>query len=828
MAGESKDFPAFPSEAPIVTYEPTTPGDWSSPPVNAQEALDDLATAISGGGVMFPLLAPGGSVSAPSYSFSGDTNTGIYSQAANYINFATDGTLAGFVDPVWQWHFGASTSGNTTHGFFKDVDFGDSSTNINLLIGNSGSGQGSGRFRFTNQVGAGSQQFDIAFDSRNSADSALISDMCLIQFFKSAGIDSGTMYFWTANAGTPTLAMTITETQVVKLGPTSQLQFDDAVGGQYVGFKSPTTVTGTTTYTLPEAPPGSNMFLQSDSSSVLTWASLTITGTANKLGYFDGLGSFTTLGPWSVDSTFFGINCYLNVEPVGGLIKINFYEAEVSALADQAASSTIGFQFDMHVDRNENDFDNGSATSAIYNLSHEGSGDVTNLTSISSYLYAGVGTNTGTADNGYSVAISAQVGAGYTLDNYYGVSSQFQNNGTLTTDVSFFSVNCQGDIGNNLSFLNAGSSSDVTGNIFGVNFSISGSANDLNIFNFISSVDLASNFNGCYVSQSGDSNSSSLYVGLHTGDVTSNSGGVDIQLNGDSQSKILGSFYSSSGTCSTNWVGIQIFGTQTVTNSVTGLSINLNSITCSNQKSGLSINDGSLSVQSNYNTSVYAASPGFAQLNTLGGQYTVASGSPVSNTLVLANNLGIQGIFLDDMGPDAFLGTLGFCNNGYAAQIVVADTKTVDAYNMVLVAGSIPDVSGVPITDGGTITDLALIYAVGLLPAGGDINVTNMYGLRLGILLSGSGFATNTWGIYCEDTGADNWFAKNVIVGGSTGQPTNSDVAIEIASTKTLLLGRLTAAQIAALTPVGGMVAYDTDNGKLNYYDDVGAAWVAL
>jgi len=39
----------------------------------------------------FPLEADAGSVSAPSYSFSGDTNTGIYSGVADHIKFATGG-----------------------------------------------------------------------------------------------------------------------------------------------------------------------------------------------------------------------------------------------------------------------------------------------------------------------------------------------------------------------------------------------------------------------------------------------------------------------------------------------------------------------------------------------------------------------------------------------------------------------------------------------------------------------------------------------------------------------------------------------------------------
>lgn len=42
-------------------------------------------------GVTWPILAPTSAVSAPSYSFSGNTNTGIYSSGADTLDFATNG-----------------------------------------------------------------------------------------------------------------------------------------------------------------------------------------------------------------------------------------------------------------------------------------------------------------------------------------------------------------------------------------------------------------------------------------------------------------------------------------------------------------------------------------------------------------------------------------------------------------------------------------------------------------------------------------------------------------------------------------------------------------
>ncbi len=48
-------------------------------------------TLSSTGMASFPLLAPNGSVAAPSYSFSGSSNTGMYASASNDLTFATNG-----------------------------------------------------------------------------------------------------------------------------------------------------------------------------------------------------------------------------------------------------------------------------------------------------------------------------------------------------------------------------------------------------------------------------------------------------------------------------------------------------------------------------------------------------------------------------------------------------------------------------------------------------------------------------------------------------------------------------------------------------------------
>lgn len=59
----------------------------------------------SAGGGSFPLLAPGASASAPSYSFSGDTGTGIWSVAAGNMNIALSGTDVIRLGPGNIWNF---------------------------------------------------------------------------------------------------------------------------------------------------------------------------------------------------------------------------------------------------------------------------------------------------------------------------------------------------------------------------------------------------------------------------------------------------------------------------------------------------------------------------------------------------------------------------------------------------------------------------------------------------------------------------------------------------------------------------------------------------
>jgi hypothetical protein len=255
--------------------------------------------------------------------------------------------------------------------------------------------------------------------------------------------------------------------------------------------------------------------------------------------------------------------------------------------------------------------------------------------------------------------------------------------------------------------------------------------------------------------------------------------------------------------------------------SVNGIDVNLSALTATtNQKTGLNINDGSLAVTSNMGSD--EAWFGLASsANYLGGTYNIVSGSPVSGPFVFGNNLAVNLLAEDDMAADSTTLGLGYSVVGYVGQAAVVSGKTVADYNMATSGFGIPAAS-----TGGTITNATLYHALGALPQGGTLNVTNMYGFRAGPGLSGAS-PTNTWGISIEDSTAENHFEKSVSIGTSTKKVTNSSVGFEIGgTTKALRLPVLTTTQRDALAALEGMVIFNTTTNYVEYYD--GTSWVSV
>lgn len=264
--------------------------------------------------------------------------------------------------------------------------------------------------------------------------------------------------------------------------------------------------------------------------------------------------------------------------------------------------------------------------------------------------------------------------------------------------------------------------------------------------------------------------------------------------------------------------GVQVTPQGTVLlNQVTGVNIDMSQVALTSgalaagaQKAAITVNDGAFS--SGYNYTVPGAA-GFFQINYLGGGPIVANGDPTS-AFGFGNNLAHSVTLHDDWNLDA--SGLGFVDVGFVGSLAFDAGTTMAQWTGAL--GGAGNPSG-----DGTLTTAKMFSAAGILPQGGNLSVTNMYGFEVNPNLFCI-IGTNCWGFY-EDTAAAQNHMSKLAIGTASKAVANSDTAIEIGNSKAFLNGRGTTATKNALTAVEGMQFYDTTLSDLQVYD--GAAWVS-
>jgi hypothetical protein len=151
----------------------------------------------------------------------------------------------------------------------------------------------------------------------------------------------------------------------------------------------------------------------------------------------------------------------------------------------------------------------------------------------------------------------------------------------------------------------------------------------------------------------------------------------------------------------------------------------------------------------------------------------------------------------------------------------VATTKTVDTITGTLIGFSVADLSGLSITDGGTVNTGNMLTIIGFTPSGGSITVNELYGVNIASAFGS--FATDSWGFF-NNSDTENYFKKSLAIGTTSTKVTNSDIAFEIGSLKAFRHGRLTTTERDALSALEGMEIFNTTTNQVEYYD--GAAWV--
>jgi len=233
--------------------------------------------AISG--ASFPLLAPDGTVGAPSYSFSGDTDSGIYRVGGGMIGFATNGNL--------QMTVGLSSVDFTTPA--RSTIIGSATTPRFSFVGDTNTGMYSaGADQCTLVAGGGGGGFinittsNTEFNNHLEGPAGTVSAPTYA--FSVAGGEDDGLYRPASNAvgltanGILRLMVGAPGTRV--FGPTTttggsvEYMEGTANGSLRVILKAPDAITTTRTWTLPTDDPtvAAGNFLTTDASGNLSFA----------------------------------------------------------------------------------------------------------------------------------------------------------------------------------------------------------------------------------------------------------------------------------------------------------------------------------------------------------------------------------------------------------------------------------------------------------------------------------------------------------------------------------------------------------------------------
>lgn len=298
-------------------------------------------------------------------------------------------------------------------------------------------------------------------------------------------------------------------------------------------------------------------------------------------------------------------------------------------------------------------------------------------------------------DNGYaSIGIYPRIEAGSSiLGGYTGVNVAADISGDATgSGINYIDVN--GSIGSRMDY--------VSGHGFFTQF-LSGASIDNSVASFQSNIAVRS---GAKInSYQGLSDNPDFQAGSFLNHYTGVNVGPSINVSLD-DSTLANFSYGGVGGFATNASGVRI---------------SMNNISSTNQKIGLSIDDGSLGVQSNYDTAILTPAGEF-QANIIGGSFKVSSGFPITNgAFGILNNLGLSTDFQDNYTGDSLGDLIDISINGLVNNVRVASGVTARGLNYMTAGGG-------TLTSGGTITDVAMFNAVGLIGTPGDILVSHMHG----------------------------------------------------------------------------------------------------
>lgn len=166
----------------------------------------------------FPLLAPDGTASAPSYSFTNSPSTGMYSSALNTLAFSTNGTLAGSISSAQAWTIGAS--GSTANQAINGTNLTFNSAGGGAIQNLSASGQTANHISAGRVSSTSGLQANLRFQYNDGSTSPDVADIRVFNTTSATAASAGGLF--RINTRTPGGSLTsgfeIDQNQVVTIG----------------------------------------------------------------------------------------------------------------------------------------------------------------------------------------------------------------------------------------------------------------------------------------------------------------------------------------------------------------------------------------------------------------------------------------------------------------------------------------------------------------------------------------------------------------------------------------------------------------------------------
>jgi hypothetical protein len=594
----------------------------------------------------------------------------------------------------------------------------------------------------------------------------------------------------------------------------------DATGTPAITIIPSASLASSWLWTLPIDAGTNNYVLKTDGSGVTAWAdpASLIIGFPHTFAGFDGSGAISEIPGWNYNATTAGANVQLAVVPTTGegYQNLHTYGSSLNPTTNVTGSSWIQNQSEINVgsDDSGNSFSadgSGQLIGMQLNVNSRNKSDVGDVAGYQQNTQIGNGVDTVASNNYTSFSSVFSVSDGSIAQNQNNI---YQSNVNVGTSSSI----------NTLSFLNGNLNSTGTiTNLFGSN--IGGNANDIN--GSFNGHNLNFNFNNIQDYQGFGSNSniagtvSNSYKVFSAGGNVGTTNGVTIFADfmnlTDNATNGYTSFNATPNITSTNsYFGLNINpNIGTVTNGVqiidtggtasvstpywTDLNIHPNLPLVTDGYKGVNVTpiaagDGSgyavagyfdatnltnftpdqtYAIQTQGNVSINGKLNAFTGITPVdqggnpNGVHGLVSGVTTAPNTTTANvdTIGVNTASLMTISTNS-INTSGPFGLGLAALALPAVLKTETGSSIDHVNASVFAVSLDPTSSGGTVDELAAGRFT-VIPQGGTHTINSLKLIKADLPFGDP--ATRSWGFYGSSTTSENWFAKNIKIGGTAG-----------------------------------------------------------